>query len=70
MSEHYTLEELELYRHKEMSVLGRVQCMAHLRECPECRALLDELENDDEIVKEMRESIKIFNEILVNPAKE
>lgn len=30
---HYTKEELELYRHGQMSVLGRIACSSHLKEC-------------------------------------
>ena len=63
MEKHYTKNELELYRHGEMSLLGRVQCAAHLRECPDCRTLLDELESDDEFVRELRESLKAYGEL-------
>ena len=67
MTKHYTKEELELYRNKDMSLLGRLSCAAHLRECQECRSLLDELESDDAFVSELRESIKIYNEIADKP---
>ena len=67
MSKHYTKEELELYRNDGMSLFGRIQCAAHLRECQECRTLLDELENDDAFVDELRESIRIYNEIADKP---
>ena len=70
MSKHYTMEELELYRHKKMSLLGSIQCAGHLRECPECRSLLDELENDDVFVQELRESLKIYGETAVKLTNE
>ena len=57
MEKHYTKDELEMYRHGQMSLLGRMQCSSHLRECPDCRTLLDELESDDEFVKELRDSL-------------
>ena len=59
---HYTKEELELYRHHEMSVLHRVACSAHLKECPACASLLKELDTDDAFVMELRDSIRIFDE--------
>ena len=59
---HYTKEELELYRHHEMSVLRRVACSAHLKECRECAKLLQELEKDDAFVMELRDSIRMFDE--------
>ena len=59
---HYTKEELELYRHHEMSVLRRVACSAHLKECTACANLLKELDTDDEFVMELRDSIRIFDE--------
>jgi len=59
---HYTKEELELYRHGEMSVLGRIGCSAHLRECAACARLLDELQKEDDFVDELRESVRLFDE--------
>ncbi|MBR4902693.1 MAG: hypothetical protein IKZ46_17260 [Victivallales bacterium] len=59
---HYTKEELELYRHHEMSVLRRVACSAHLKECTACTSLLKELDTDDAFVMELRDSIRIFDE--------
>ena len=61
---HYTKEELELYRHGQMSVLGKINCSSHLRECEECRKLLEDLEAEDDFVKELRSSIQIYNEVL------
>ena len=60
---HYTKEELELYRHHEMSVLRRVACSAHLKECTACASLLKELDTDDAFVMELRDSLKIFEEV-------
>ena len=58
---HYTKEELELYRHGQMSVLGRINCSSHLQECEVCRKLLKELEAEDEFVKELRSSLQIYD---------
>jgi hypothetical protein len=55
---HYSKEELDLYRNKEMSVLGRLSCSAHLKSCPECSALLEELTEDDKFIKNLKESIE------------
>lgn len=63
---HYTKEELELYRHHEMSVLGRISCATHLKECAQCARLFDELKKDDEFVKELRGSLAIFSELSKN----
>ena len=63
MEKHYAEDELEMYRHGQMSLLGRMQCSAHLRECPDCRTLLDELESDDDFVRELRDSLKAYREI-------
>lgn len=57
---HYTEDELELFRHKEMSVLGRINCASHLKECPACAKLLAELEENDELVQEVRNSMESF----------
>ena len=57
---HYTEDELELFRHKEMSVLGRINCASHLKECPACAKLLAELEENDKLVQEVRNSMQSF----------
>ena len=67
-TKHYTKEELELYRHNEMSILGRMQCAGHIRECAECRRRLDELREDDALVGELRESLRIQREFSAPPA--
>ena len=48
---HYTKEELELFRHDRMSVLGRIACAAHLKNCEDCAARLRELEEEDRFVE-------------------
>ncbi len=60
---HYTSEKLELYRHRQMGVLGRIQCASHLKECAECRERLAELQADDQLVAELRESVRIYKEL-------
>ena len=60
---HYTKEELELYRNRRMSVLGRISCAAHLKECSSCSKLLNELEDDEKLVRDLRSSLKTFEEI-------
>ena len=60
---HYTKEELELYRNKQMPLLQRMGCAAHLKKCVECASLLKELEAEDAFVSELRESLKLFDEL-------
>ena len=64
MAKHYTKEDLELFRNRQMSVLGRLTCQAHLKECPECAALLKELSEDDDFVRRIRDSARIYEAIL------
>lgn len=61
--EHYTKEDLELYRHNEMSVLGRITCASHLKICPKCEKLLRELEDEDRFVADLRKSVKIYKDL-------
>jgi len=60
---HYTKAELELYRHGEMGVLGRLQCSRHLRECPTCARRMKELGDDDALVGELRESLRFYRDL-------
>lgn len=60
---HYTKEELELFRHDGMSVLGRIACAAHLKECESCAALLRELEEEDRFVEDLRNSVRLYKDL-------
>lgn len=64
---HYSKEELELYRNRHMSVLGRINCAAHLKTCRDCASLLRELEKEDAFVEELRESVRIYDEVAKTP---
>ncbi len=66
---HYTAEELEMYRHKAMSVLSRIQCSAHLQSCPDCRKILEELKADDDFITELRKSLASYKELAEFPVK-
>ncbi len=61
---HYTREELELYRNGQMSVLGRITCTSHLRECQKCMKIMDELKEDDKLIAKMRNSVQLYQELL------
>ena len=63
---HYSKEELDLYRHGKMSVLGKITCAAHLKNCPECVILLQELEEDDKLIAHLRASVQIYNDLSEN----
>ena len=60
----YTKEDLELFRNHQMSILGRLACQVHLKECPECAALLKELSEDDDFIRQLRASARIYEAIL------
>ena len=60
---HYTKEELELYRHDQMSVLGKIACSAHLKNCESCAAALKELEEEDRFVADLRDSVRLYKDL-------
>ena len=60
---HYSKEDLELYRNGKMSVLGRLNCAHHLKECEQCNKILQELQEDDNFLTELRSSIQIFDDL-------
>lgn len=64
MTNHYSKEDLELYRNHQMSILGRLTCQAHLKECPVCAALLKELSEDDDFIRQLRASAQIYEAII------
>ena len=66
---HYTKEELDLYRHGKLSVLSRISCTAHLKECQECAKLFEELKEDDQLLEHLRSSIQIYKDLTeIKPA--
>ena len=66
MANHYTKEDLELFRNHQMSILGRLTCQAHLKECPECARILKELSEDDDFIRQLRASAHVYEAILSN----
>ena len=66
MANHYTKEDLELFRNHQMSILGRLTCQAHLKECPECTKLLKELSEDDDFIRQLRAIAQIYEAIIKN----
>ena len=66
MANHYSKEDLELYRNHQMSILGRLTCQAHLKECPDCARLLKELSEDDDFIRQLRASAQIYEAVIKN----
>ena len=64
VADHYAKENLELFRNHRMSILGRPACQAHLKECPECAALLKELSEDDDFPRQLRASAQVYEAVL------
>ena len=64
MANHYSKEDLDLYRNHQMSILGRQTCQAHLKECPDCARLLKELSEDDDFIRQLRASAQIYEDIV------
>ena len=60
---HYTKEELDLYRNGKLSILSRISCTAHLKECKECADVLRELEEDDQLLAYLRSSVQIYKDL-------
>ena len=65
---HYTKEQLESYRNGNISVLGRIACSIHLKNCEACSKLLDELAEDDKFISELQKSIEVFQRITEDTA--
>ena len=61
--EHYTKEELDLFRNGGMSVLRKISCSAHLKNCPACAKLLEELNSDDQLLRDLRGSVELYQQL-------
>ena len=65
--EHYTKEELDQYRNGGMSVLGKIRCSAHLKSCPACAKLLEELNADDQLLRDLCVSVELYQQLASEP---
>ena len=65
--EHYTKEELDQYRNGGMSVLRKISCSAHLKNCPDCAKLLEELNADDQLLRDLRGSVELYQRLAPKP---
>lgn len=61
---HYTSEELDQFRHKDMNFLLRFICRVHLCICSRCRDQMSQLHYDDTLLKKIRDSL---NKLKVEP---
>ena len=52
---HYSYAELDMCRNKIMPLWERILCRWHLRRCADCRDLLEQLEQDEELIVQIRE---------------
>ena len=60
---HYTKAELDQYRKGGMSVLRKISCSAHLKNCPACAKLLEELNADDQLLRDLRGSVELYQQL-------
>ena len=63
MNEHYTKEELDQYRNGGMSILQKIGCSTHLKNCPACAKLLEELNADDQLLRDLRGSVELYQQL-------
>jgi len=68
--EHYTKAELDQYRSGGMSILRKIQCSTHLKECPECAELLRELDADDQLLRDLRGSVEVYRQLAQEPQED
>ena len=46
-----------------LSLLSRICCSGHLKNCPDCAGLMEELAEDDKFVADLRSSVQTFQEL-------
>ena len=60
---HYTKKELELYYNGQMSILSRISCRNHLKSCETCQKLEQKINDDKQLIADLRSSIKLFESL-------
>lgn len=54
---HYTSEELDQYRHKDMNFVLRFICFVHICICSGCREQMSQLHYDDTLLIKIKDSL-------------
>ena len=62
---HYKLEELDCYKHGEMSIYNRIKCAKHLKNCQDCQKKLLKLNNNDKLIIDVKRNLNKFKELTV-----
>lgn len=57
---HYTSEELDRYRNRDMNFILRLICRVHLCVCPDCRKKMVDLHNDDALLIKLKDSLNML----------
>ena len=55
---HYQKEELDRYLHKDVNFVTRRKIKNHLNNCSVCSKILQQLVDDDNLLKDIRQSYK------------
>jgi len=58
---HYTSEELDQYRNKDMNFILRLICRVHLSLCTHCRKQMSDLYHDDALLVKLKDSLNMLN---------
>ncbi len=58
---HYTIDELDQYKHRDMNTISRLACRIHLCICSRCRKQMSELYHDDTLLLEIRDSLNMLD---------
>jgi hypothetical protein len=57
---HYTREELDRCRNKDMNFILRLICRIHLCVCPHCRRQMTDLQHDDALLTKLKDSLNML----------
>ena len=58
---HYTSEQLDQFKHGDMTLVQRFVCRIHLHICSDCRKQLNSIADDDSFVSELKNAVKQFD---------
>ena len=56
-------EDVVLYRHGKLPFLKKIFCCLHIKKCKTCAAVLEDIYKEDELIAEMQNSIRIFENL-------
>lgn len=60
---HPSREKIERYIDRNLNIISRIKCASHLKKCPDCSRVYEELKKEREFIESLKSSCKRQDEL-------